>query len=213
MLALLSLVTLLAAPAPKNVVECLLSFSDEVAPLDKMPVETRQEALKSSSTVIDQKNGYLSFKTDWDSQGQSESDTVQVAIFQRSDKKFVVAISRDDVSDHHFGLYEFTDGVWAEVTDALAPALAQSDFWTSKKKPPALVEFFYSVYRLPQLGTTITVSRDPWVRRNFDDGRDDISTARERAQQEAAEDEASASLRTVSLLWNARKGVFTRQRD
>jgi hypothetical protein len=211
MFVLVSALVIAAAPAPKNVVECFLALPDTVPTLDKMALETKEAALKQSSTVIDLKNGFLSFKTDWDSQGQSDPYTVQVAIFQRTDKKFIVAVARDDVFDQPVSMFQLVDGEWLDVTANVLPELTQSDFWTSKKQPPALVSFFYSVYRLPQLGTTITVSRLPWVKRHWDDGRDDVSTPEERALQDAAEDEASASIRKVSLVWNAKKGVFTKR--
>lgn len=212
MLAVVTALALAASP-PKNVVECFLALPETAPTLDKMALETREAVLKQSSTVTDLKNGFLSFKTDWDSQGQSDPYTVQVAIFQRTDKKFIVAVARDDVFDHPVGMFQLVDGEWEDVTETVLPSLDQSDFWTSKKQPPALIEFFYSVYRLPQLGTTISVSRLPWVKRHWDDGRDDVSTPKERAQQDAAEDQANASLRKVLLLWNAKKGVFTKRYD
>jgi hypothetical protein len=210
MLSLVAALALAAAPAPKNVVECFLALPDTVPTLDKMDLELREAALKKSSTVVDLKNGFLSFKTDWDSEGQRDQYTVQVAIFQRTDKKFIVGVARDDVFDHPVGMFQLVDGEWTDVTGSVLPELTQADFWKSKKQPPSLVSFFYSVYRLPQLGTTITVSRLPWIKRHWDDGRDDVSTPEERAQQDAAEDEAEASLRKVSLVWNAKRGVFTK---
>ncbi len=212
MFVLVSALALAAAPAPKNVVECFLSLPDTVPTLDRLSLEDREAALKKKSTVIDVKNGYLSFETDWDSQGQTDHYTVQVAIFQRTDKKFIVGVARDDRFETPVSMFQLVDDEWTDVTETVLPKLAQPDFWTSKKSPPSLVDSFYSVYRLPQLGTTITVTRHPYVKRerHWDDQPDPVIPPEERAAQDAAEREASESVREVSLTWNAKKGVFTR---
>ena len=75
---------------PRDVLECLMSLPADMGPFRGLPVEARRRALKESSTVVDQRNGFISFKTDWIDGGWF----IQVAIFQRKDRARVPRVLR-----------------------------------------------------------------------------------------------------------------------
>ena len=215
---LLSLLLAGVVAPPRDVVECVLSLPAKIGPFGGLPLEVRKAALTASDTVIDKKNGFVSFKTDWTDSGWTERYVIQVAVFQRRDKHFIVGVSNSkgqslgDSSMIGLEFHEFSDGEWSDVTAEVAPPLELKDLWASKKKPPANERGFYFVtYSLPREGTTIAVSLEVWIHKRVDDGGNDVSTNADRQRDAAIESAVSEGKRGVSLVWNSKKGVFTRQ--
>lgn len=102
--------------------------------------EEREEALDSTETFIDIKNGYIG------SQIGQLGERFQAAIFKRPDGGYIFAYNEDgdpsvDVATK-FYLLKYENGEWTDVTTALLPVAVNKNYH----------------YDLPNTGTTIKVT-------------------------------------------------------